>query len=139
MQLALKLLIGFIFFSIFQMNEMKASPSSINQISNMPPADSVLRHVVMFNWKDSSTAEEIAAVESAFAALPNKISEIIDFEWGTNNSPEGLDKGFTHIFFVTFASEAGREVYLPHPDHQAFVKLIGPHVEDVLVLDYWTK
>ena len=71
--------------------------------------------------------------------MPSKISEIVDFEWGTNNSPEDLDKGFTHSFFVSFKNEKGREIYIPHPDHQAFVKLAGPFIEDVLVLDYWTK
>ncbi|MDO1502682.1 Dabb family protein [Winogradskyella maritima] len=38
------------------------------------------------------------------------------YEWGTNNSPEGLDKGFTHAFFLTFKSEEDRAIYLPHPD-----------------------
>jgi len=28
---------------------------------------------------------------------------------------------------------------LPHPDHKAFVSLIGPSVDDVLVVDYWTE
>ena len=78
-------------------------------------------------------------MEAAFVALPSKIAEIKDFEWGLNNSPEGLDKGFTHCFFLTFDSEEGRAVYLPHPAHKAFGKVLGPHLEDVLVLDYWTK
>ena len=64
---------------------------------------------------------------------------IKDFEWGLNNSPEGLNKGLTHCFFVTFDTEEGRAAYLPHPAHKAFVSLLGAHLEDVLVLDYWTK
>ena len=35
--------------------------------------------------------------------------------------------------------EADRAVYLPHPDHKAFGAVLGPHLDDVLVLDYWTK
>ena len=101
--------------------------------------DSLLRHVVMFSFKEQSYPEGVRAVEEAFAALPGKISEIYDYEWGNNNSPEGLDKGFTHLFFVTFKSEADRAVYLPHPDHLAFVEVLKPHLEDVLVLDYWAK
>ena len=97
-----------------------------------------LRHVVLFKFKESSTAEDIQRVESAFAALPEQISAIKDFEWGTNNSPEGLDKGFTHCFLVTFDSEEDRATYLPHPDHKAFVDVLSPHLEDVLVVDYWT-
>jgi hypothetical protein len=61
------------------------------------------------------------------------------FEWGTNNSPEGLNQGFTHLFFVTFDTEEGRAAYLPHPEHKAFVKVLEPHLDKVLVLDYWTQ
>jgi hypothetical protein len=114
-----------------------------NPIPDQPPTlqktNKVLRHVVMFKFKEGSPEEKIREVESAFSSLPGKISEIKDYEWGTNNSPEGLDKGFTHCFFVTFSSEEGRAAYLPHPDHQAFVQILQPHLEDVLVLDYWTK
>lgn len=102
-------------------------------------SDSVLRHVVLFKFKDGTSAEDIKKVEAAFTALPSKISEIDTYEWGLNNSPEGLEKGFTHCFFLTFKSEADRAVYLPHPDHKAFGAVLGPHLDDVLVIDYWTK
>ncbi len=99
----------------------------------------MLRHVVLFKFKDSATPAQVKEVEDAFRALPSKIKEIKGLEWGTNNSPEGLSQGFTHVFFVTFDSEAGREVYLPHPDHKAFGKVLGPHLDKVLVVDYWVK
>jgi hypothetical protein len=98
-----------------------------------------LRHVVLFKFKEEATPEDIQKVEAAFVALSSKIKEIKDLEWGLNNSPEGLNKDFTHCFFVTFDSEAAREVYLPHPAHKAFVEVLGPHLDDVLVLDYWVK
>lgn len=98
-----------------------------------------LRHVVLFKFKENASDEDIAAVEEAFSALPDKIPEIKDYEWGTNNSPEGLDKGFTHCFFVTFESEEDRAIYLPHPEHKKFVEVLEPHLEDVLVVDYWAK
>ena len=78
-------------------------------------------------------------MEAAFSALPSKIPEIKDYEWGTDNSPEGLAKGFTHCFFLTFDNEEGRAVYLPHPDHKAFGAVLTPHLDDVLVLDYWAE
>lgn len=99
----------------------------------------VLRHVVLFNFVDTASMETIGDIERAFAALPGKIPEIYDFEWGTNNSPEGLDKGLSHCFLVTFRSEKDRDIYLPHPAHQEFVSFIGPYVEDVTVVDYWTQ
>jgi len=102
-------------------------------------ADKLLRHIVMFKFKDDAKTEDIKTVEATFADLKNHIPEIKDFEWGTNNSPEGLNDGLTHCFFVTFADEAGREVYLPHPKHLAFVEILKPHLDKVVVLDYWTE
>ncbi|WP_027078586.1 Dabb family protein [Maribacter antarcticus] len=101
--------------------------------------DSVLRHVVLFKFKDSTAKEDIKEVEAAFSALPSKIPQITGYEWGTNNSPEGINKGLTHCFFLTFKSEEDRAIYLPHPAHKAFGDVLGPHLDDVLVLDYWTK
>lgn len=98
-----------------------------------------LRHVVLFKFKESASAEQIKAIEEAFRALPAKIPEIVDFEWGTNNSPENKAEGFTHCFFLTFRNEAGRAVYLPHPAHKEFGKLLRPQLDKVLVIDYVAK
>ena len=99
----------------------------------------VLRHVVLFKFKDSAKPEDIKKVEEAFAALPGKIPTIIDFEWGTDVSEENKSAGFTHCFFVTFADEKGRATYLPHGAHKAFIEVVGPVIDKVLVVDYWTK
>lgn len=98
-----------------------------------------LRHVVLFKFKDDVSKEQVQEVVDAFAALPKRISEIQDFEWGTDVSVENKADGFTHCFFVSFRDEKAREVYLPHPAHQEFVKLVGPRIDKVLVVDYWAK
>ena len=112
---------------------------SISFMSNAQskPASTELRHAVLFKFKDTSSPEDVKKVEDAFRALPSKIKEVSGFEWGTNNSPENLNQGFTHLFFVTFKSEKDREAYLPHPAHKAFVEVLMPHLDKVLVLDYW--
>lgn len=98
-----------------------------------------LRHVVLFKFKDGTAAADIKKVEDAFRALPSKIKEIKSLEWGTNNSPENLNQGFTHCFFVTFSSEKDRAIYLPHPAHKAFGEVLHPYLDKVLVLDYWAQ
>lgn len=99
----------------------------------------MLRHVVMFKFKDDTTPAQVKQVEDAFRALPSKIKEIKGFEWGTNNSPENLNQGLTHCFFLTFASEKDRSIYLPHPAHKAFGALLTPYLDKAVVLDYWAK
>lgn len=129
------------FFSLHTCNQPKEeqnlASSPERQDNTMEEPTKLLRHVVLFNFNDTATEDTIRKIEQAFASLPDKIPEIYSFEWGTNNSPEGLDKGFTHCFLVTFLSEADRATYLPHPAHQEFVELIGPYVEEVTVVDYW--
>lgn len=99
----------------------------------------LLRHVVLFKFKEGTAADQIQAVVDGFAALPRKIDAVVDFECGTDVSVEGKAEGFTHGFVVTFRDEAGRAAYLPHPAHQEFVKLVLPCVEKVLVFDYWAQ
>lgn len=98
----------------------------------------VLRHLVMFKFKPEVAPKKLDEINAAFRGLQNGIAEIQAFERGTNNSPEKLDKGFTHGYLVTFASEADRDAYLPHAEHKKFVELIGGSIDDVLVFDYWT-
>ncbi|WP_228235702.1 Dabb family protein [Allomuricauda sp. M10] len=107
--------------------------------TEMEKPTSQLRHVVLFQFKDTSTPEDVDTVEAAFEELPSKISEIKGFEWGLNNSPENLNKGLTHCFFLTFDSEKDRDTYLTHPAHVAFGDVAGPHIQDVVVVDYWMK
>jgi hypothetical protein len=99
----------------------------------------MLRHVVLFKFKESSSEADIQKILSEFELLPKKIPQIAGFEWGTNNSPEGLAEGFTHCFFISFKSEKDRDAYLPHAEHKAFVDIVKPHLEKVLVVDYWAK
>lgn len=99
----------------------------------------LLRHVVLIKFKEGSTAEQIKAVEEKFTGLSDKIKEVKDFEWGTNVSPENLAQGFTHCFFVTFINEKDRDIYLPHPDHKEFVNVLVPVMDQVLVVDYFSK
>lgn len=101
------------------------------------PDGKVLRHAVFFSFKDESTEEDVDKIVNAFRELPSKIEEIIDFSWGVNNSPEGLDDGFTHCFLLTFRDEAGRAAYLPHPAHKAFGDVLRGHNDQVFVIDYW--
>ena len=131
-----------LFITLASLTLISANWSNIrkhNENMTIVSKDKVLRHMVLFKFNDGTSAEKIKEIEEAFVALPSKVSEIHDFEWGLNNSPEGLDKGFTHCYFITFESEEARATYLPNSDHQAFVALLDGNIADVLVVDYWTS
>jgi hypothetical protein len=97
-----------------------------------------VRHIVVFKYKPGTTPEQIKQVTDAFRGLRTKIPGITAFEDGINNSPEGKNQGFTHIYMLTFEDLAARDAYLPHPEHKKFGDLLGKLgvVADVFVVDY---
>lgn len=122
-----------------QENQNQTQEVMIEEKVTIAEQDSVLRHVVFFSFKETSTPEDVKSVVIAFRDLQNKIDGIKSFEWGINSSPEGLNQGLTHAFTLTFHSDADRDAYLPHPAHKDFGALLSPHLDKVLVVDYWTR
>jgi quinol monooxygenase YgiN len=99
----------------------------------------LLRHVVLFKFKEGTTPEKIKEVEKAFASLSDKIDVIKGYEAGTNVSVENHSEGFTHCFVVTFADEAGLDAYMNNPDLKEFRKSLGGTLEKYIAIDYWTN
>jgi len=116
-----------------------ATTLAVSRSSGSEDDGKLLRHVVLFKFKDTSTPEDVARIVAAFRGLPTRIKEIAGFEWGTDVSPEGKAQGFTHCFLVTFRTAADRDAYLPHPAHKEFVGIVGPHVDKVCVVDFWAR
>ena len=100
----------------------------------------LLRHIVIFKFKDDASETDVQKLNNNFNALPEHISVIKDFEWGLNDSPENFHQDFTHCYMITFNSKKDRDsIYTPHPKHQEFVASLRPHLEKVFVVDYWAK
>ena len=97
-----------------------------------------VRHIVVFKYKPEATPDQIRQITEAFGELRTKIPGITGFEHGVNNSPEGRNLGFTHVYLLTFENVAARDAYLPHPEHKKFGELLGTLgiVADVFVVDY---
>jgi hypothetical protein len=97
-----------------------------------------LRHVVVFKFRQDADEDKIRKVTAAFRNLKEQIPGITSFEHGLNNSPEGKNLGFTHVYLLTFENEAARDAYLPHPQHKLFGRMLGEQgiLEDVFVVDY---
>jgi hypothetical protein len=97
-----------------------------------------VRHVVVFKYKQGASDDQIRQVTDAFRELKKKIPGIVSFEHGINNSPEGKNLGFTHVYQLTFEDAKARDAYLPHPEHKKFGELLGRLgiLADVFVVDY---
>jgi N-dimethylarginine dimethylaminohydrolase len=95
-----------------------------------------VRHVVLLKFKPRLAADTIQTCFDALRRLRDVIPGLEDFTGGPNISTEGLSKGFTHSFVMTFRDRAARDEYLPHLEHEKVKQLVLPHVDDVVVLDF---
>ena len=97
---------------------------------------SPLRHLVLFSFCPDLTSEAVAEAVERFSDLAASIEEVRCYEWGNEVSPEGLAQGYTHCFLLSFDDAAGRDRYLVHPLHLAFVDSIRPLLTQALVADF---
>jgi hypothetical protein len=91
------LLVSLIFLSCGE-SKAQTEVESNNKISMKvsEKKEKVLRHVVLFKFKDDADQAAVSKINEAFNALPAAIPEIKDFEWGINDSPEDFHQDFTH-------------------------------------------
>jgi hypothetical protein len=113
-------------------------PTVVPLISSADARKEPVRHVVVFKYKSGATEDQIRQVTDAFRDLKKKIPGIVSFERGVNNSPEGKNLGFTHVYLLTFEDANARDAYLPHPEHKKFGELLGKLgvLENVFVVDF---
>ena len=97
----------------------------------------LLRHVVLFEFKETTTKEQIEETEKRFCEMTKGVKEIKDFEWGTDVSDGRRTEGFTHCFVLMFVSEAGRDRYQTNALHNELRAITQPYIKKMLVLDYW--
>lgn len=95
-----------------------------------------VKHIALIKFHDGTSPEQIDQVFNHLLDLSETIPGVEDFVGGPNNSPEGLNKGYTHGFIMTFTDAAARDAYLPHPDHATFQAAAGPLFADVAVFDF---
>ncbi len=96
----------------------------------------MIRHIILIKFKATAKISEINELKDSFESIPSKIEGVHSVEWGLNNSPEGINKDYTHLVLMNFADDAGRDNYLPHPEHDELKKIFIPLLEDLIVFDY---
>lgn len=94
------------------------------------------RHYGMFQFKEGVSNADIENCFVTMKAMVGRIPGLLDMEYGSYDSSEGLNDGFTHGFIMTFDSPASREAYLPHPIHEEVKTLVIPKLERVVVFDF---
>lgn len=96
----------------------------------------MLRHVVLFRWKEGVTDEEKRSVAEGLAALPATIPEIRRYEFGED---AGLAEGnFDFVVVADFATLEDYQTYQAQPDHLAVIQeRIRPAISARVGAQYW--
>ena len=99
-------------------------------------------HMVLLMVRKNVPSKEVERVFTAIGALRQKLPGITSYSWGPYSSPEGMQRGYTHGFCMTFVDAKSRDAYLPHPLHEAVklevLAILDGGVEGALAFDYAT-
>ncbi len=103
------------------------------QYEHIPDAPGLINHVVFFDLKDPSNAEELVFDCGRLLEIPGVTSGYFGrhIETGRESVLVNYDVGF----FVAFGSVADYENYLAHPKHIALVEKWEPRWESIRVYD----
>lgn len=97
-------------------------------------------HMVLLRIRRNVPMRDIERVFTAIGELQKKIPGITGYSWGPNDSPTGMNRGYTHGFCMGFRDAAARNAYLPHPEHVRVQGLVAGVLEGgaegVLEFDY---
>lgn len=96
----------------------------------------MIRHILLIKFNSQASSKKIEELRALFEAMPRSVQGVVSVEWGVNDSPEGMNQGYTHSVLMTFADEAARQHYLPHPEHEALKAAFIPLLDDIIVFDY---
>ncbi|HEY4383419.1 MAG TPA: Dabb family protein [Ktedonobacteraceae bacterium] len=92
-------------------------------------------HILLLKPQSDVSPEQFQEAIAGLLALQQKIAGIVDIQVHPNmkvNNP----KDYTHIVTFTFESEQHFEAYLPHPEHQVFIREFAHRFDNLIVFDY---
>lgn len=88
----------------------------------------MLRHVVVFRFREGTPAEAVSAIAEGLGGLPAAIPEIRAYRFGADLGI--VDGNFEFAVTADFADADDFAVYRDHPQHQQVItELIAPHVD----------
>lgn len=78
----------------------------------------MITHVVLLRLQTDLPKTAVDGVFAELASLQGRIPGLSSFAGGPYSSPEGLNRGYTHGFVMTFQDARSRDAYLTHPEHE---------------------
>jgi hypothetical protein len=90
----------------------------------------VIRHVVLWAFKDSVPLAERDAILAAVRALATTVPSLRSLDVSPARA-----QGYTHVLLETFDDRAGLAAYASHPDHLPVLARLRDAVAELLAVD----
>lgn len=94
----------------------------------------MIRHIVLFKFKENTSANERAALADALKGLKNKIPLVKDLEVGSDVG--GKSNSYDIALNSLFDNFSDVEEYAVHPNHVEVVKMVKELCESSVKVDF---
>ncbi len=99
----------------------------------------MIRHIVLTKFKPETPEEKVAEIYGGLAGVTEKLPGAANFKGGRSESPEKIERGYTHGFVIDFDDWNALHSYSENEEHQALgAQLVANAVggkDGILVLD----
>ena len=95
----------------------------------------MIRHVVMMQWQDGTSDEQVQAVLDGLGTMPDLVPGILRYEFGTDLGIR--EETFDLVLVADFDSVDDFDTYSSHPEHLAVIAAsIRPIVDTAVRVQY---
>lgn len=99
----------------------------------------MIRHIVLTRSREDVDESTIAEIHAGLSNVAARLPGAHGFSGGASNSPEDLERGYTHGFTIDFDDHAALAAYAEDPEHRRLgARLVATAIEGtdgLLVVD----
>jgi len=100
----------------------------------------MIHHLVLLKIRRGVPKKEIDTLFALLAGMKKFVPGLESFAGGPYSSSEGLNKGYTHGFAMTFDDATARDEYLVHPEHEKIkervLAVLDGGIDGVVAFDF---
>jgi hypothetical protein len=95
-----------------------------------------IRHLVLVKFKENTTPQQIARIDTLVMKMKNEIKAIHKLEWGKRMGLPGETDEYDYCLNIIFKSELNMTMYEEHPAHKKLKAAILPLISKITRFNY---
>jgi hypothetical protein len=98
-----------------------------------------IRHIVLVKFKENTTPQQIAHIDTLVWKMKNEIKAIHKLEWGKRMGLSGESDEYDYCLNIIFKSELDLTMYEEHPAHKKLKAAVIPLISKITRFNYEIK